>query len=83
MMMMMMISGQKAAAVTAGASRRMLLSPSTSVGRFAYRNFHSSTKVATGGGAGYGNVQDRMIAREHLYQHTDDPHTVSIIGEYL
>jgi hypothetical protein len=46
------------------------------------RGFRSTGRVAVGG-LGYGNVQDRMLAREHLYHHTDEPHTVSIIGELM
>jgi hypothetical protein len=55
------------------------LSP-TLISSSCRRGFRSTARVAVGG-LGYGNVQDRMLAREHLYHHTDEPHTVSIIGE--
>jgi hypothetical protein len=50
------------------------------VPRARTRGFRSTARVAVGG-LGYGNVQDRLLAREHLYHHTDEPHTVSVIGK--
>lgn len=61
----------------------MTSSASVAATRLISRGFRSTAAFAVGGGLGYGNVQDRMLAREHLYHHTDEPHTVSIIGESI